>query len=263
LSSDFHDILGVKPGVTAEELRAAWRKRCRETHPDTGGNSEEFLRVMHAYRMLTDPSYVQEQKPVRSLDFQIQVAVSFEEAFFGASFLVGYNRVHIDENGLMVNKKEIDPMAIKVVIPQGSVNGLGVVEKDAGMQMGDKRGDAIINVVVNPHPRFHVRDGNVVSTERIKLETMLKGGRVEVQTMYGLRTLWVPPGTVPKSELSIPKCGVYKRGSHVVIVDPVFPSKDDLKTSAWKGLDIQWEKVQTENNEDDSLVVTHDRLRKK
>ena len=31
---DCHDVLGLSPGATLEEARAAWRKAVRETHPD-------------------------------------------------------------------------------------------------------------------------------------------------------------------------------------------------------------------------------------
>ena len=42
-------LLGVSPGVTAAELKAAYRKRAIETHPDHGGDAESFRRVVAAY----------------------------------------------------------------------------------------------------------------------------------------------------------------------------------------------------------------------
>lgn len=42
-------ILGVEQGVTPEELRAAYRRRALETHPDHGGDPEAFRRVLEAY----------------------------------------------------------------------------------------------------------------------------------------------------------------------------------------------------------------------
>ena len=81
---------------------------------------------------------------------------------------------------------------------------------------------------------------DVVTTEQIPLETLLRGGEVTVQTMYGLKTCWVSPGTQPGSRVPIRRCGVQQVGSHVVIVDPVFPSAEQLKQGGWKGLDINW-----------------------
>lgn len=49
--------LGVQPSATAEQIRAAYRKLAKETHPDTSGNSsaERFHRVSAAYEILSDP----------------------------------------------------------------------------------------------------------------------------------------------------------------------------------------------------------------
>jgi hypothetical protein len=41
--------LGVVRTATEEELRAAYRKRALETHPDQGGDRESFQRVVRAY----------------------------------------------------------------------------------------------------------------------------------------------------------------------------------------------------------------------
>lgn len=43
-------VLGVTREVTAAELKAAYRKRALETHPDHGGDAEAFQKVVHAYR---------------------------------------------------------------------------------------------------------------------------------------------------------------------------------------------------------------------
>lgn len=43
-------ILGVDPRtVTADELKAAYRRKVLETHPDRGGTDAAFQEVMHAY----------------------------------------------------------------------------------------------------------------------------------------------------------------------------------------------------------------------
>eukprot|EP00435_Cladocopium_sp_Y103_P022344 s1218_g5.t1 len=45
-------VLGIQPGCNEEELRAAYKKRALETHPDKGGNVEEFRSVKTAYEAL-------------------------------------------------------------------------------------------------------------------------------------------------------------------------------------------------------------------
>jgi curved DNA-binding protein CbpA len=50
--------LGLSPTSSsknsAKDLKAAYRKRSLETHPDKGGTPEEFIRVAQAYEFLTD-----------------------------------------------------------------------------------------------------------------------------------------------------------------------------------------------------------------
>ncbi len=43
------DVLGVGRDVTEQELKAAYRRRALETHPDHGGSEEAFRRVVRAY----------------------------------------------------------------------------------------------------------------------------------------------------------------------------------------------------------------------
>jgi hypothetical protein len=48
-----HEVLGVRPGASPDEVRAAWRRLVRDTHPDRGGDESAFARVTDAYRALT------------------------------------------------------------------------------------------------------------------------------------------------------------------------------------------------------------------
>lgn len=48
--------LGVSKDATEDEIKAAFRKRAKETHPDKdGGSSSEFERVKQSHLVLTDP----------------------------------------------------------------------------------------------------------------------------------------------------------------------------------------------------------------
>ena len=59
--SKYHDILGVKPGATEEEVKKAYRKKAVETHPDKGGKEEDFKKITEAYEILTGKK--QEPRP--------------------------------------------------------------------------------------------------------------------------------------------------------------------------------------------------------
>jgi len=54
---DYYKILGVSHNSTLSEIRRAYRKKVKELHPDKSGThktSEEFTRVVQAYKILSD-----------------------------------------------------------------------------------------------------------------------------------------------------------------------------------------------------------------
>lgn len=46
--------LGLDKGAIDEDIKRAYRKKARETHPDKGGSSEKFQIVSNAYAILSD-----------------------------------------------------------------------------------------------------------------------------------------------------------------------------------------------------------------
>jgi hypothetical protein len=48
-------VLGVHPDASADEVRRAWRRVARTTHPDSGGDEAAFAEALAAYQTLTDP----------------------------------------------------------------------------------------------------------------------------------------------------------------------------------------------------------------
>ena len=57
---DYYEILGVARTATPEEIRAAFRKKAREYHPDVAKDkvkgAEKFKEVNEAYEVLSDPA---------------------------------------------------------------------------------------------------------------------------------------------------------------------------------------------------------------
>ena len=50
--SSSYDILGIDEDADEAEIKQAFRRRALETHPDKGGDEEEFKRVREAYECL-------------------------------------------------------------------------------------------------------------------------------------------------------------------------------------------------------------------
>ncbi len=55
-SINYYEVLGIAVGATQEEIKSAYRSRAKETHPDVGGDADEFAVVETANRTLADPA---------------------------------------------------------------------------------------------------------------------------------------------------------------------------------------------------------------
>lgn len=53
--TDPYDILGVGRDASDEQIKAAYRKRAKGAHPDSGGDAEAFGRLKKAHELLLDP----------------------------------------------------------------------------------------------------------------------------------------------------------------------------------------------------------------
>jgi len=55
LSASPYEVLGVRATATDDELRRAFRRALRETHPDTGGDPQRFHAVQAAWELVSTP----------------------------------------------------------------------------------------------------------------------------------------------------------------------------------------------------------------
>lgn len=51
-----YEVLGVSASVSQNELRLAYRRMLRQTHPDTGGSADRFTAVQFAWERVGDPA---------------------------------------------------------------------------------------------------------------------------------------------------------------------------------------------------------------
>ena len=59
--SKYHDILGVSPGATLDEVKKAFKNLALKHHPDKGGNEEKFKEITEAYEVLSGKRQTQPQ----------------------------------------------------------------------------------------------------------------------------------------------------------------------------------------------------------
>lgn len=98
--TDLYADLGIKADASPEEIKQAYRKRARETHPDHGGSEEEFQKVNAANIVLSDPE--KREKYDRTGDTeQTPTAVFIVGAFDRAVKQSAGQWRHIDLTGLM------------------------------------------------------------------------------------------------------------------------------------------------------------------
>ncbi|MGB3989777.1 MAG: J domain-containing protein [Acetivibrionales bacterium] len=51
---DTLDWMGLPPDATAEDIKKRFRELAKKYHPDTGGDSRDFIRLMENYQKLLD-----------------------------------------------------------------------------------------------------------------------------------------------------------------------------------------------------------------
>jgi len=253
--NEFYQILGIGPGASQDEIKKAWIKRCQEVHPDKGGTAEAFIKVTHAYKMLTDPSYqFKESKQVRDLTFNVRFILSFEEAFFGTTAAINYNRTGVSSTGEDIKTDTLESVAYTFKVLAGTQPGTVYEFIGGGMKCGNNTGNAHVTVLVQNHPKFRMAGMNVESVEKVPLHTLLKGGHITVETMWGQRKVWISPGTWPGKKVMVPNCGVGQGYHHVLNIDVQYPESSTLKTDdKWQDLKINWQGVEDEerrNTED-------------
>jgi DnaJ-class molecular chaperone len=257
--------LGIDPrsNPTMEQIKAAWKEKCRVHHPDVGGDREKFDEVTHAYRMLTDAKYshefmLDEIKRERhasrgNLDVQMDFPISFAEGFFGTLRRVSVARTSLDKKGR--TEETTFTEVFNLTVPPGSTEMHREVLKGKGIRQGECAGNLIVRFNTRPHEVFKVNGVNLVGPLQVPLVTALRGGKMDVATMVGIKTVTIPPGTKHGDEIIIPRCGVPPLGEQIMLVNLVYPEKEELKGEDWKDFGINWDLDEGPKPSDQAITV--------
>lgn len=252
-------ILGViQIDLDPKSIKKAYRLMSKTKHPDKGGTHKEFIELTKAYKILTDPSYAHRTGESEEIKLAVTLGLSidFLTALFGTTLTVVLNVEDLKPDGtpksIGENDKEFELLTRKIDVRVKACSRLNdrIEVKGGGMTYQGQSGDLTFILSVVPHPRYQLDDlGNLLFEEEIELETMLKGGIIDVDTPFGLKSLPVPVGTKPDEILTIkdvvPQESPGSSKKHLMItVKLKYPGKDLLKKEPfWKKLGIKWEEL--------------------
>lgn len=132
-------------------------------------------------------------------------------------------------NGAGRNKTE---EIVKVKIPGGIASGMTMRVQGKGNAgpKGGKYGDLMIYVDVIPDKEFKRDRYDIISELFIPIPLAILGGKIDVNTMYGKKTIKIPKGIEPGKILKIkgygfPVLNSYKKGDHLLIVKLKIPQR--------------------------------------
>ena len=273
--SELYQVLGVEHGASQEDIKAAYRRRAKQLHPDRHPDDsaieERFKQVSAAYAILSDPAMRkrydrgeinasgQEQQ-----QYQYQrdsgVGGGFEgfaggfnvedilgDLFGGAGGFRPGRRggkgadekysIHISFAEAARGGKQRLTMAggrsFDVAIPEGMTDGQTIRLKGQGQKGQTSAGDVLIQVEIEPHPKF-TRDGEHVRMDLgITLGEAVLGAKIDVPTLDGTVAMHVPASANTGDTLRLRGKGISvsggKRGDQLVRLKIMLPREPDTE----------------------------------
>ena len=77
---DLYRVLGVTPDASADEIRAAYRLKAKQCHPDAGGSHQRMIELIAAWEVLGDPTRRKLYDQQRATPDDAEVASQWAEA---------------------------------------------------------------------------------------------------------------------------------------------------------------------------------------
>lgn len=248
---DHYATLGVERTASQDEIKKAYRSLSKTYHPDVGGDEERFKQINEAYSVLGDPAKREnyDQRGAghdffsrvnwgqgsnlsdmfdqffgqhrggqmqRGADYQVDIHISFEEAYKGTT------------KQFAINGQEI-----AISFEKGVRNGQRFRLKGKGaphpFNTNLPNGDLIMLIHVVADARFVLQGDDIWVETTLPWWDIILGTRLGVWTPEGLLNLTVPEGTRPSSTLRIKGKGfpIYNTdrcGDLLCKVNPSYPT---------------------------------------
>lgn len=246
---DFYKSLGLSPGSSPDELKKRYKALVRQYHPDNPytGNTDKFKEIHHAYKMLTDPSYSEKNHDNMAVQsIVIKTSITIEQAVFGLTII---------HNLTKINKtfQDSENQAIEQVVKHNVIEIVEKIDKKKSLDfpktfikkninLGDKVTDVHMVYSLQEHSIYKVtEDGFLLIDIELNAIDAMKGVKIEIPTLFGLRTLRVPPGSVPGDILKIKKHG-HLQPLLVRVTNIKYPRKAQMKDNPdYSSFGIDWQ----------------------
>lgn len=126
---------------------------------------------------------------------------------------------------------------INVHIPAGIMSGKTLRLQGEGNRSASGKGDLLIKITVSPDPRWAREGANVLSKLEVDYPTLILGGDVEVETIWGKERVTIPPKTKSGVKLALSNKGFPRlgriipdeRGQHYITLDLKIPNDNSTK----------------------------------
>ena len=210
---------------TSDQASSAFRNAFERAFGNSGGSEpKNNSRVEDLFSEFFGEQAANHKKSsaAKGLDNHFELVITFEEAMLGGSRRV----------------KMPDAKRLDVRIPVGVRDGQSIRLKGRGeaAYSNSQTGDALITIVIEPHPYFR-RDGlDILLNLPITLGEALHGGKISVQTLHGPVSMNIPAGTNAGQVLrlkgkGIPAHTVHPAGDQLVALQIVLPEGADASLS--------------------------------
>jgi curved DNA-binding protein len=150
-------------------------------------------------------------------DFEMEVAISFLEAFSGGEKRVAFSREGRSEE-------------LSVKLPAGIDSGarLRLTGKGGAGIGGGPNGDLYLNIAVRADSRYSREGADILFPQQIPFSHACLGGSLDVETLDGIKRIKVPAGIQPDTKirlkgLGFPQQGKGTRGDFYVVVKVKVP----------------------------------------
>lgn len=134
-------------------------------------------------------------------DFEMEVAISFMEAFSGGEKRIAFSREGRSEE-------------LSVKLPAGIASGarLRLSGKGGAGIGGGVNGDLYLNIVVREDSRYSRDGADILLPQQIPFSHACLGGSLDVETLDGTKRIKVPAGIQPDTKIRLKGLGFHQQG---------------------------------------------------